>query len=319
MEKKKMRKGNAVAAGSIAGKKKGKSILSNWQLYVMVLPAIIYFILFHYKPMYGIVLAFKKFNMREGIMGSPWVGLENFERLFSSYWFPIILKNTLTVSVLSLVLGFPLPIIMALMINEIKNRRIRETFQTVTYAPHFISIVVLCGMISIFLSPSTGIINRIIELFGGDAIAFMQEPSWFKWVYVLSGIWQSTGWGTIIYTAALAGVDKSLLEAAEVDGATRFQRMIYINLPVLIPTMVTLFILNCGRILGVGYEKVYLLQTATNISASEVISTYVYKMGLVNNDFSFSTAVGLFNSVINSIILISANKLSKKFSHNSLW
>lgn len=290
-----------------------------WQLYLMILPTLLFYILFRYKPMYGILLAFKKFNMREGIMGSPWVGLDNFERLFSSYWFPVIMENTLTLSVLSLVIGFPLPIILALMINEIESKKRKELFQTVTYAPHFISIVVLCGMVTLFLSPSSGIINRMLNLFGIESIPFMQQPENFKWVYVLSGIWQGTGWGTIIYTAALSGVDKSLLDAAQVDGASRFQRICYINFPILIPTMVTLFILRCGQLLGVGYEKVYLLQNATNLSASEVISTYVYKMGLINNDFGFSTAVGLFNSVINAIILISANKLSKKFSGNSLW
>lgn len=285
----------------------------------MVLPAVLYYVLFHYKPMYGIILAFKRFSMRKGILGSPWIGFDNFERLFSSYWFPIILKNTLSLSALSLILGFPIPIIMALMINEVQNKKVRETYQTVSYAPHFISTVVLCGMVTLFLSPSTGIINKFLNILGMESVFFMQESGMFKWIYVLSGIWQSTGWGTIIYAAALSGVDKSLLDAAAVDGASRFQRIIYINFPVLIPTMITLFILRCGQLLSVGYEKVYLLQNSTNLSASEVISTYVYKMGLINNDFGFSTATGLFNSVINCIILITANRLSKKFSGNSLW
>lgn len=299
--------------------KKKRGILKRWQLYLMVLPTLLYYILFHYKPMYGIVLAFKQFNMRAGIMGSPWIGFRNFERLFSSYWFPVIFKNTLTLSLLGLIIGFPLPIIFALLINEISSRRRKEFLQTVTYAPHFISVVVLCGMVIMFLSPSSGIINKLLGLFGVEPIQFMQSPAMFKWIFVLSGVWQSTGWGTIIYTAALAGVDKSLLDSAQVDGATRLQRIIYINLPVLIPTMITLFILRCGSLLGVGYEKVYLLQNATNIKASEVISTYVYKVGLINNDFGFSTATGLFNSIINSTILISANRLAKKFSGNSLW
>lgn len=296
-----------------------RQVAERWQLYVMTLPAVLYILLFHYKPMYGIVLAFKRFNMRAGIMGSEWVGFDNFERFFSSYWFPVIMKNTLTLSLLTLLLSFPVPIILALMVNEIEGRRRKHLFQTVSYAPHFISTVVVCGMITLFLSPTTGIINHVIQFFGADPVNFMQEPEMFKWIYLLSDIWQSAGWGAIIYFAALSGVDRSLLEAAEVDGANRFQRILYINLPVLIPTMITLFILRCGSLLSVGYEKIYLLQNDTNLVASEVISTYVYKMGLIESDFSFSTAVGLFNSVINSIILILANKLSKKFSGNSLW
>lgn len=312
-------KKNKASAPTRVKKKKWDLIVRRWQLYVMVLPAVLYYVLFHYKPMYGIILAFKRFSMRKGILGSPWIGFDNFERLFSSYWFPIILKNTLSLSALSLILGFPIPIIMALMINEVQNKKVRETYQTVSYAPHFISTVVLCGMVTLFLSPSTGIINKFLNILGMESVFFMQESGMFKWIYVLSGIWQSTGWGTIIYAAALSGVDKSLLDAAAVDGASRFQRIIYINFPVLIPTMITLFILRCGQLLSVGYEKVYLLQNSTNLSASEVISTYVYKMGLINNDFGFSTATGLFNSVINCIILITANRLSKKFSGNSLW
>lgn len=173
----------------------------------MVLPAVLYYVLFHYKPMYGIILAFKRFSMRKGILGSPWIGFDNFERLFSSYWFPIILKNTLSLSALSLILGFPIPIIMALMINEVQNKKVRETYQTVSYAPHFISTVVLCGMVTLFLSPSTGIINKFLNILGMESVFFMQESGMFKWIYVLSGIWQSTGWGTIIYAAALSGVE----------------------------------------------------------------------------------------------------------------
>ncbi|GKX31454.1 sugar ABC transporter permease [Vallitalea longa] len=300
-------------------KKLKKRIIKHWQLYVMILPAVIYLIIFKYKPMYGVIIAFKDFDMRAGIMGSTWVGFDNFSRLFSSYWFPIILKNTLTISLLSLVIGFPIPIILALMVNEIKNEKMKHTFQTVSYAPHFISIIVVCGMVTLFLNPSTGIINKFLNLLGMESVFFMQNSGMFKWVYVLSGIWQNVGWGAIIYFAALSGVDKSLIESAEIDGANRLQKIKYINFPVLIPTMTILFILRCGQLLGVGYEKVYLLQNATNISASEVISTYVYKMGLINSDFSFSTAVGLFNSIINAIILILANRISRKVGKSSLW
>lgn len=298
---------------------KKKSVIKNWRLYVMCAPAVIFFILFAYKPMYGIIIAFKNFSMKKGIMGSPWVGFDNFMRLFTSYWFPVILKNTLTLSILSLILGFPIPIILALLLNEVKNDRFRKTFQTISYAPHFISIVVLCGMVTLFVSPSSGIINKFITMLGGEPVAFLQEPAMFKWVYVLSGVWQEMGWGSIIYFATLSGVDKSLIEAAEMDGASRLQKIWYINLPVLVPTIIVLLILNCGSLLGVGYEKVYLLQNATNVSASEVISTYVYKVGLEQSDFSFGTAAGLFNSVVNSIILIIANAISDRATHTSLF
>ncbi len=296
-----------------------RKALRHWQLYVMTLPAVVYIFLFAYKPMYGVIIAFKDYSLRKGILGSEWVGFDNFERFFNSYWFPIILKNTITISVLSLILSFPIPIILALMVNEIKKERVKRLFQTVSYAPYFISTVVICGMITMFLNPSTGIINTFIQALGFEPVYFMQDSGMFKWVYVISGIWQGSGWGAIIYFAALSGVDQSLLEAAEIDGAGRFQRIIYINFPVLVPTIIILFILNCGSLLNVGYEKVYLLQNTTNLTGSEVISTYVYKMGLENQDFSFSTAAGLFNSVINSIILIVANMISRRFSEVSLW
>ncbi len=294
-------------------------MLRHWQLYLMVLPALVYILLFAYKPMYGLLIAFKDFSLKRGIWGSEWVGLANFERVFSSYWFPIILKNTLLLSVLSLILGFPIPIILALFANELKNNKVKKVFQTVSYAPHFISTVVICGMITLFLNPNTGVLNLAITALGGDPVYFMQRSDLFPWIYVISGIWQEAGWGAIIYFAALSAVDHSLLEAAELDGAGRLQKLWYINLPTIMPTVVITFILRCGQLLSVGYEKVYLLQTTTNLSASEVISTYVYKMGLVNNDFAFSTAVGLFNSVVNCIILILVNKISKKISDSSLF
>lgn len=296
-----------------------KSIKKNWRLYAMCAPAIIYMLLFTYKPMYGILIAFKKFNMRVGIWGSEWIGLENFGRLFSSYWFPIILKNTLTLSLLSLLIAFPLPIILALMLNEVSNNRFRKTFQTVSYAPHFISTVVMCGMLTLFLNPSSGIFNIIITKLGGEKINFLQDAENFKWIYVLSGVWQGIGWSSIIYYATLSGVDKSLLEAAEIDGASRLQKIWYINLPVLVPTIIVLLILQCGSLLNVGYEKVYLLQNATNLSGSEVISTYVYKVGLGQADFSFGTAAGLFNSIVNSILLILTNTISKKTTEQGLF
>ena len=300
--------------------KKGlRERLSNGALYVMLLPAVVYILLFAYKPMYGVLIAFKDYKMNLGILGSPWVGFANFTRLFKTPWFLITLKNTLTISVLSLVLGFPLPIILALMLNEVPHEGTKRTIQTISYAPHFISTVVMCGMLVMFLSPVSGIVNKFIELCGGETVYFLQYPQYFKWVYVISDIWQGVGWSSIIYFAALSGVDKSLLEAADIDGASRMQKIWYINLPVLVPTIVTLLILQCGSLLSLGYEKAYLLQTDTNLKGSEVISTYVYKVGLEQADFSFSTAVGIFNSVVNSIILICANTVANRVNNGGLW
>lgn len=296
-----------------------KNIRKHWQLFLLMVPAVVYILLFAYKPMYGILIAFKDFSVRKGILGSPWVGFANFERLFCSYWFPIILKNTLTISLLSLAIGFPLPIILALMLNEIKSVKFRNTVQTVSYLPHFISTVVMCGMITLFVSPSNGIINKFLNVLGMESIYFMQESGMFKWVYVLSGVWQGIGWSSIIYFAALSSVDKSLLEAADVDGATRLQKILHINLPSILPTIMVLFVLQCGSLLSVGYEKAYLLQTASNLTGSEIISTYVYKVGLEQSDFAFSTAVNVFNTVVNSTVLILANVLSKKLTKEGLF
>ena len=296
-----------------------RRICARWQLYLMSVPAIAAILIFAYKPMYGIIIAFKDFDLIKGYWGSPWNGLSNFQRLFSSYWFPIVIKNTLTLSSLSLLVGFPIPIILALLADEIGNEKVKRIFQTVSYAPHFISTVVLCGMVILFTNPSHGIINTIIEALGGEAVAFMQDKEMFKWVYVLSGVWQGSGWGAIIYFAALSGVDKSLLDAASVDGASRLQKAWYIKFPVLVPTIMTMLILQCGQLLSVGYEKVLLLQNSMNIQSSEIISTYVYKMGIVSFDYSFSTAAGLFNSICNSIILILVNMISRKMTNASLW
>lgn len=290
-----------------------------WQLYIMILPAVLYLILFVYKPMGGLVIAFQDYSLRKGIQGSEWVGFDNFFRLFRSYWFPVILKNTLSLSMLSLILGFPVPIIFALAANEIGSESRKRFIQTISYAPHFISTVVVCGMLTVFMSPENGIFNIILGKLGIEPIAFLQYPSMFKWVYVLSGIWQSFGWSAIIYIAALSGVDKSLIEAARIDGANRMQIIRYINFPVLIPTIVIMFILRSGQLLSVGYEKVYLLQNTANLSASEVISTYVYKVGMGQADFGFSTATGLFNNVVNCIILVIVNRFSKKVSGSGLF
>ena len=296
-----------------------KQMLKCWQHYVLMLPAVVYIVLFAYKPMYGILIAFKNYSLRKGVWGSEWVGFKHFERLFSSYWFPIILKNTLTLSLLSLLIGFPLPIILALLLNEVKSNKFRSTVQTISYAPHFISTVVMCGMVLMFLSPTNGIINKLLNALGLESVFFMQEANLFKWVYVLSGVWQGVGWSSIIYYAALSGVDKSLHEAADIDGATRLQKVWYINIPQILPTIVVMFILQCGNLLSVGYEKAYLLQNDGNLTGSEIISTYVYKVGLEQADFSFSTATGLFNTIVNCVVLILANQLSKKITKSGLF
>ena len=296
-----------------------KQMVKSWQLYVLMIPAVLYIIIFAYKPMYGILMAFQNFSVRKGVWGSEWVGFEHFTRLFNSYWFPIIMKNTLTLSLMSLFLSFPMPIILALLLNEVRNNKFRGLVQTVSYAPHFISTVVMCGMIVLFLDPTTGIINKMIETLGFEAVYFLQKPGLFKWVYNLSGIWQGVGWSSIIYYAALSSVDKGLLEAADIDGATRLQKIWYINIPEILPTIVVMFILQCGSILSVGYEKAFLLQTDTNLTGSEIISTYVYKVGLVESDFSFSTATNLFNTVVNCVVLLSANWLSKKITKSGLF
>jgi putative aldouronate transport system permease protein len=285
----------------------------------MALPAVLFLILFAYKPMYGVIIAFKDYNFARGIMGSKWVGLANFKRLFNSYWFPIILKNTLTLSALGIALSFPAPILLAIMANEIGSKRLKSAFQTISYAPHFIATIVVCGMIVQFLSPSSGVINKAIIWLGGQPVYFIQKPGMFKWIYVFSGIWQGAGWSAIIYHASLSGIDSELLEAASMDGATRLQKIAHIHLPTLVPTILVLLILQCGSILNVGYEKVFALQNSANIKGSEIISTYVYKVGVVQSDFSFSTATGVFNSVVNSLILIASNSISRKAAHVGLW
>lgn len=298
--------------------KKGRDMLKNWQLYVFLLPALLYFIIFHYIPMYGVQIAFKEFYANLGIWGSPWVGFEHFERFFNSYYFTRLLKNTVILSAYSL-LTFPLPIIFALMLNELPNGPFKKWSQTLTYAPHFISVVVLVGMIIAFLDPTTGIVNHIITYFGGEPIQFLQSPNWFRHIYVWSGVWQNLGWGTIIYLAALAGVNPELIEAAKVDGATRLQRIIHVNIPTILPTIVVLFILNMGSFMSVGFEKVLLLQNSLNSETSDVIQTFVYETGLINGQYSFAAAVGLFDSVINITLLITVNYIARKVSENSLW
>ena len=303
-------------------------ILRNYELYLFLLPAVAYIIIFHYAPMYGVQIAFKEFVATKGITGSPWIGFDHFERFFKTYQFWRVIRNTLGLSIYQLAAGFPLPIILALMLNSLANRRYRKIVQTATYAPYFISTVVLVAMLQIFLSPRSGLVNMAIQLLGGAPIHFMAKSELFKTLYVLSGIWQNTGWNAIIYIAALSGIDPELHTAAVVDGASRFKRILYIDLPGITPTAIILLILNMGHIMSIGFEKVFLMQNDLNITASEVISTYVYKVGLGLGgtkstygmpDYGYSAAVGLFNSAINFTLLVITNRLSKKFTEISLW
>ncbi len=301
-----------------------KKVLSNWTLYLFVLPMVLYYVVFHYRPLYGVQIAFQDYRIGEIFGQSEWVGLKHFIRFFESAWFETLLTNTLTLSILQVLVTFPLPIVLALLLNEVRRKSLRYTVQTVSYAPHFISVVILCGMLDIFLSPNVGIIgmtvNNIRESMGLNPINIMADGKNFKWVYVLSDVWQSTGWASIIYLSALSGVDLQLLEAAEIDGANKFQRIMKINLPVLVPTIMIQLILRCGSLLSVGFEKVFLLQNDQIIMDSEVISTYVYRVGMTGMNYSFSTAVNLFNSVVNAVILLLVNGITKKVnSENSLF
>lgn len=296
-----------------------KKIVRNWELYIFVAPAFLYFLIFSYGPMYGIQIAFKNYIPTKGILGSPWVGFDHFVRFFHSYYFWDLIWNTLSISLYELAVGFPIPIILALAFNEVRTGFFKKLAQTVTYAPHFISVVVMAGMIITFLSPSTGMIVRLIEGLGFGSPDFLTDPRWFKTMYVLSGVWQSAGWGTIIYLAALSGVDPGLHEAAIIDGASRFQRVRHINVPTLLPTMTILLILNMGSLFGVGFEKILLLQNPLNMDSSDVISTFVYRSGLVDAQYSFSTAIGLFNSVVNAALLVLVNQIVRRTSENSLW
>ena len=293
-------------------------IQKNKQLYLFVLPAFLIILIFSYGPMYGVIIAFKDYMPSLGIFGSPWVGFKHFQRFFDSYYFWDLIKNTLGISLYSLALGFPLPIILALALNEIKDGPFKKLTQTVTYAPNFIAVVVMVGMVIAFLSPSTGVINHFLEAIGLERINFMTDPKWFKTIYVVSGVWQSTGWGSVIYLAALSGVDTQLHEAATIDGASRLQRVWYINLPTIMPTMVILLIMNCGSLMSIGFEKILLMQNPLNMESSNVIATFVYKQGLLEAQYSFAAAVGLFNSLINSILLLVVNYVSKKLSDSSL-
>lgn len=296
-----------------------KKVLGSWQLYLFLLPTLIYLVLFQYMPMYGIQLAFKYYNPADGIWNSPWIGLENFERFFNSYYFWRLIKNTLFLNLYNLVVGFPFPIILALIMNELKNERFKKMVQTTLYAPHFVSVVVIVGILNVFFNTSNGLVNLTLKNLGMEEIPFLASASIFPSLYVFSGLWQNAGWNSIIYIAALSGVDPQLHEAAQIDGASRIKRILHINIPSLLPTATILFILEAGKMMNVGFEKVFLMQNAMNKETAEVISTFVYTQGLVNMEYGFSTAVGLFNNLINIILLLIFNGISKKVNDSSLF
>ena len=296
----------------------GKRIKKTWQLWVFVLPALIGLIMFSYIPMYGIVLAWKDYSPIQGIMGSRNVGFAHFARFFRSPYFVDIIRNTIVISLYGMIVGFPIPILLALGLNQIRSLKFKKFIQTVTYAPYFISTVVLVGIINIVFAEK-GFVNQFVSLFGNEPILFMGNIKYWRHIYVWTGVWQSMGWNAIIYIAALAGVSPELHEAAIIDGATKFQRIKYIDLPSIAPTIVITLILSAGSIMSVGFEKAFLMQNSLNAEVSEIIATYIYKVGLLSGQYGFSTAVGLFNSVINCILLLSVNKIAKKMGHSSIW
>ena len=295
-----------------------QGIKSSRALYLLLLPSFIIFLLFTYYPMYGVIIAFKDFSPAQGILGSPWVGFKNFIHYFNSYQFWPTIRNTIVISLYTIVVTFPLPVFLALMCNQIRARRFKKFFQVSTYLPHFISTVVMCGMIILFLSPSTGIIAKLAGIFGFTLPNLMGSASAFPSIYVWTEAWQHVGWDSILYIATLSAIDPTLYEAATMDGASKWKRMIHIDIPALLPTATIMFILRMGSVMSVGFEKIYLLQNTLNSSTSEIISTYVYKMGLVSNQYSLSSAIGLFNNVINLVLLLLVNYTSKKLSDTSL-
>ena len=293
-------------------------IYNDRALYLLLLPSFIILFIFTYMPMYGVVIAFKDFTPAKGIMGSEWAGLKYFKQYFNSYQFWPTIKNTLVLSIYSIVVTFPLPILLALLCNQMRTGKFKKIFQVSTYLPHFISTVVMCGMIILFLSPSSGVIAKLLSLIGIQMPNVMGSATAFPSVYVWTEVWQHLGWDSILYIAALAAIDPSLYEAATMDGASKWQKMLKIDIPLLMPTATVMFILRMGSVMNVGFEKVYLLQNNLNTASSEIISTYVYKMGLVSSQYSLSSAIGLFNNLINLLLLVSVNYISKKMSDTSL-
>ncbi|MCM3128416.1 MULTISPECIES: ABC transporter permease subunit [unclassified Paenibacillus] len=295
-----------------------RDFMLNKYLYLMMLPVVAYYLIFHYTPMYGAVIAFKDYTPIKGILGSDWVGMKHFIDFFDSYYFWRILKNTLLISLYSLLFEFPMPILLALLINEVRQRRFKRVVQTITYMPYFISLVVICGIITDFTN-ADGLINHLFMWLGYDGQAMLQRPELFRPIYILSEIWQRIGWESIIYIAALTSIDQEQYEAARIDGANRLKQMFYITLPGILPTITIMLILRMGNLLNVGFEKIILLYNPVTYETADVISSFVYRKGLLEFGWSYSSAVGLFNSVINLVLLVTANYISRRVSNNSLW
>ncbi len=306
---------------SLARRKLGRRILRHWELYIFLIPAVIYILVMNYGPMYGVLIAFQDYKPRAGMTGSLWLGVSHFKRLFEMANFFTYMQNTLVLSFYSLIAGFPLPIILALAMNSSKHRKLTKVVQTATYAPHFISMVVVVSMINVIFAPTTGIVSGVLNKLGiiNGALITLMTASAFPHLYVWSGVWQSLGWDSIIYMGALSSVDDSLHEAALIDGATKWQRIIYIDVAMILPTIVIMLILRSGSILSVGFEKAFLMQNSLNLARSEIISTYTYKMGISQGQYSFSAALGLFNSVVNFTMVMLVNFISRKVSETSLW
>jgi putative aldouronate transport system permease protein len=296
-----------------------RRVARSWQLYVLLAPAVAYVLVFKYWPMYGAQIAFRNYNPVDGFAGSPWVGLAHFERFLESFPFERLMANTLTINALGLVLAFPVPIVLALVVNQLQSDRFKKFTQTVLYSPSFISVVVVVGMIFLLFSPRAGIVNNLVTAFGGEPVFFMGSPEWFRPLYIGSDIWQNAGFSMIVYLAALTAIDPALHEAARVDGANKWQRIRHIDIPGIMPVVTILFILAIGNLFNLGFEKVLLMQTDLNLPTSEVIQTYVYKTGLQGAQFSYSAAIGLFNSAINLVLLLTFNWVARRANQTSLW
>lgn len=288
-------------------------------LWLMIMPAIISIIIFNYMPMYGIQLAFREYNFSAGLAGGEFVGLKYFKQFINNYQFPIIMRNTFTICLVNLVINFPAPIILALLFNQIKNKKRKAFIQTMTYLPHFVSLVIVVSIMNLLFSPETGIIGQHLRTANGEVINLLGSAKSFLWMYVFSDMWQHCGWNAIIYLAALSSVDPQLYDAAKIDGANRWHLLKYIDIPVIVPSMMVLLILSMGNLLNANFDKIYLMQNSMNLSVSEVISTYVYKLGIKSNQFSYAAAIGLFSTLINVAFLLVTNKISKKTADMSLW
>jgi putative aldouronate transport system permease protein len=296
-----------------------KRLKRDWQLLLILLPGMLFYIIFRYGPMYGIVIAFKDYNIFEGVSKSPWVGFKYFDMFFKDPNFYKLFRNTFLIGIYSLFFTFPFPVLFAILLNEVKNVHFKKTVQTASYLPSFLSVVVICSMAIDFLSPNNGMINNIRAALGLEKIYYMTKPEWFRTVYIMTEIWQGTGFNAIIYIAAITAVDPSLYEAAEIDGCSRVKKMWYITLPAIMPTIVTLFIIKSGQVFKVGYEKILLLYNPATYEVADVFSTFVYRKGLVDLDYSYATAVGLFESVVALALLLITNTISKKVNEQSLW